>query len=126
MNDRERRKQELDAVIAEQDERARRRDTQAAAQRDLGLLRARLLGLGLFKLDEFVGKARGNWHFDEETGELRVWWLIDGTAFSVVGGSDGPIYVEHKVNDVYEWTVLDANGRPTKWLREPPPWSSLN
>lgn len=82
-----------------------------------------MLKLGLYALDEFGKKAQGNWHFDPETGELRAWWLIDGTAY--VDYKDH-VYVEHKVGGVYEWTLLDEFGKPTEWLREPPPWSSLN
>jgi hypothetical protein len=119
MNNEKREKlDKLDRLGREQDERGRRRDAIAAATADLGRLRLRLLKLGVVNLDEFTARAKGRWD-----DEWRVWWEIDGAAFSEY---EGAIYVEQKANEVYEWTLLDEDGNPTEWMREPPPWSSLN
>lgn len=129
MNDKEKKLAELDDAARRQDEDTRKRDTEHAARTQLLLLRARLLRLGVGGApDEFATAAQGNSHIEEQSGELRVWFVIDDVAYSVIGGSDGPIYCEHKAQpgDVYEWTVLDEDGQPTEWRREPPAWTTLN
>jgi hypothetical protein len=85
----------------------------------LARLRRRLSNLGLD-----VPEDGGKWHQDEETDELRIWWVIDGAAYAP--HESGRIYVEHQVDGVYEWSLLDDDGQPIDWQREPPPWSSLN
>src|SRR4051794_2801595 len=121
---------ELQGMAAKQDERARQRDTEAEARRELALLRARLLKFGLYGPDEFAAGATGKWHLNEATDQLRVWWVIDGSTFSLY---EDRIYVEYVVREgwddesnVWEWTLLDEEGQPIEWQREPPPWSSLN
>jgi hypothetical protein len=89
---------------------------------ELGLLRARLIRLGLIDPGH-PERAKGNWHFDEETGQVRSWFVIDGFAYAE---HEGEVYVEHKENGVYEWSILDDNGQPVEWMREPPAGSSLN
>lgn len=106
---------EVEAMIAEQDERSRDQDHEHAGRTQLALLRARLLSLGIDVPEE----AKGNWWTDEESGELRAWWLIDGAAYYEQGDV---IYVEREAHGATEWTTLDADGWPVEpWQRTVPP-----
>src|SRR4051794_32816350 len=90
---------ELQGMAAKQDKRARQRDNKAAAHRDLALLRARLLKFGLYGPDEFADRATGKWHLNETTGQIRVWWVIDGSTFSLY---EDRIYVEYVVREGWD------------------------
>ena len=103
---------------------------ESAAISQLRLLRRRLIMLDVVGFEDF-DRAKGNWHFDEQTGVIRCWWEIDGTVFTgeAPNGSnpsDGPIHVVHEVGSVREWAELDGNGKPSEWVREMPPWTTLN
>jgi hypothetical protein len=105
-------------------------EIESAAISQLRLLRRRLVLTDVVGFEDF-DRAKGNWHFDEETGWIRVWWVIDEvtyTAESPNGStpSDGPIHVVHEVGGVREWAELDEDGKPTEWVREAPPWTTLN
>ena len=96
MNDEKKRKlAELDRVSREQDEQFRRYETEAAGQRLLGELRIRLIKFGVIDPD-CPDKAAGGWHFDEKTGEMRAWFVVDGVV--AYAEYQDAIYVEHKVD----------------------------
>ena len=109
---------ELERLSREQDEAAFLRDREHAGRAQLLVLRATLIRLGLFDTE----KAQGNWRYDPETGEVRAWWVIDGFAYA---DHEGCVYVEHKVNGVYEWAVIEE-GKPIQWLSERRPGRNLN
>lgn len=117
--DRKKRLAELEAMQHHQDDRAHRQGIEHAARTQLALLRVHLLKLGLLTPDQFAGTAQGNWWDDPDTGELRVWFLVDGCAYY---RKDGLIYVEREARGRLEWTILDADGEPVKpWSCEAPP-----
>ena len=128
MNDKEKKLEQLEALARQHDEEKRKADISHAGRVQLGLLRARLLRLGVVSSEEFA-EAKGKFHLDEETGWIRAWWEIDGVVFtteSSEGSVDRKIRIVHEANGTREWSELDEEGQPTSWTREPPPWTTSN
>lgn len=111
---------EIESWIDEAHQREHLRAAEATGRTQLALLRTRLLKLGVLGPDEFAEKAVGNWWDDPNTGEVRVWFLIEDRGYYK---KDGEVYVEREGKGALEWTTLDSNGQPVEpWQREPPPW----
>ena len=112
------RREQIEAWDRE-DVEARRHAIEQTGRVQLAELRRRLMALWghWFEADEVEGHR---WHNDA-TGQIIVWWLIDGHAYY---DKDALIYVEREARGRIEWTVLDADGEPIEpWkLTAPPRW----
>ncbi|MGH2924453.1 MAG: hypothetical protein ACRDK1_00615 [Solirubrobacterales bacterium] len=112
----------IEAMQRDADQVGRDQAVEQEGRRQLALLRAELLKLGVVDPDEFAEKATGKWWDSPIGAELRAWVVIDGVTYERC--RNGAIRVEREAQGGLEWTYLDADGTPiTPWAWEPPPIS---